>query len=475
MVFNSLVFAVFFVVVVAAYYGLKNWPARKVWLLLASYVFYGAWNPPFVALLWLSTIIDWYAAKGIERAPTKEAKKAWLMASLASNLGMLGFFKYGNFLLENGNWVLAQLGIEHPYGAPLDIILPMGISFYTFQTLSYTIDVYRGNMSRCRSFLDFALYVTFFPQLVAGPIVRAVDFLPQCFESKRATPRMFGWGLFLMTLGVFQKIVLADTFLAGPSDTIFGRAGGTLHPLDAWIGGFAFMGQVFFDFAGYSTCAIGAALCLGFHLTDNFRAPYASLGFSDFWRRWHISLSTWLKDYLYISLGGSRAGRSRHLFNLFITMVIGGLWHGASWNFVIWGGVHGLFLVGEHLLKGAFPTVDLTRTLPGRVGVRLFTFAGATVAQSIFRSRDVPAAGAMVASMFGAHLDGAQLLAGTQIFQVVSVMLGLIAVHWWMADKGLEELASRLPAPVLAVIWGLMLFGIAVAQGGSHAFIYFQF
>src|SRR5882724_1967714 len=277
MLFNSLTFVVFFAVVVTAYWSMHSWNARKNFLVIASYVFYGAWNPPFAALLFSTTAMDFWLGRQMAKAKGQDSRRAWLVGSVCMNLSMLGFFKYGNFLLENFQWLFARLGII--YQPPhLDILLPVGISFYTFHSLSYTLDIYRDVLKPTKSLRDFILAVSFFPQLVAGPIVRAGHFL---------------WGLLLMTLGLFEKIVLADTMLSGSADRIFGYAG-PLVALDSWLGVMAFAGQIFFDFAGYSTCAIGAALCLGFHLKDNFRFPYAAIGFSDFWRRWHISLSTFL-------------------------------------------------------------------------------------------------------------------------------------------------------------------------------------
>ena len=242
-----------------------------------------------------------------------------------------------------------MIGVEyHP--PALSIVLPVGISFYTFQTLSYTIDIYLSRTKLSPSFLDFALFVTFFPQLVAGPIVRAVDFLPQLERPRRASSEQFGWGLCLLTLGLFEKIVLSDGILAPVADQIY-RATDQVSWAQAWIGTFAFSGQIFFDFAGYSTCAIGAGLCLGFELPTNFRAPYAAMGFSDFWQRWHISLSAWLRDYLYIPLGGNRSSAPRTYVNLAVTMLLGGLWHGASWRFVIWGAIHGFYLMVERIVR----------------------------------------------------------------------------------------------------------------------------
>jgi alginate O-acetyltransferase complex protein AlgI len=315
MLFNSLSFVVFLILVLGLYYSkLFNWTNKKRMLLLASYVFYGLWNPPLVILLWISTIVDYTAGNKLAKETSKNKRKFWLTLSLIVNLGFLGFFKYGNFLLENFVTLLNSIGLDFQ-AQPMDIILPMGISFYTFQTMSYTIDMYKGKMKPARTFLDFALYVTFFPQLVAGPIVRATDLITQFYEEKKATAEQFIWGLFLLTIGLFQKVVLADTLLSDTSDTVFG-SDQLLHGVDAWVGTIAFSGQIFFDFAGYSTCAIGIALMLGIILPDNFRYPYASIGFSDLWRRWHITLSTWLRDYLYIPLGGNRHGIIKNVWGL---------------------------------------------------------------------------------------------------------------------------------------------------------------
>ena len=280
MLFNSLTFVVFFTIVVTLYWSLHGWELRKNLLVVASYIFYGAWNPPFAALLFSTTCMDFWLGRQMAKAQGPHRKRRWLVASVCMNLSMLGFFKYGNFLLQNFQWSLARIGIV--YQPPhLDILLPVGISFYTFHSLSYTLDIYRGVLQPTRSLRDFVLAVSFFPQLVAGPIVRAGDFLPQLRHPPRLKAGQFFWGLALMTLGLFEKTVLADTLLSGSADRVFDYAG-PLVALDSWAGVLAFAGQIFFDFAGYSICAIGAALTLGFHLKDNFRFPYAAIGFSDF-------------------------------------------------------------------------------------------------------------------------------------------------------------------------------------------------
>ena len=473
MLFNSLTFVVFFVVVVGGYWTLRSWEARKNLLLVASYVFYGTWNPPFALLLFGTTALDFYLGARIAAAGSARTRRGWLIASLASNLSMLGFFKYGNFLLENTKWLLAQIGIA--YQPPhLDLFLPIGISFYTFHSLSYTLDVYRRTTEPTRSLRDFTLAVSFFPQLVAGPIVRAADFLPQAAQPPKPDASRFIWGLLLMTLGLFEKTVLADTMLAGSAEKVFAY-GGPLVSVDAWAGVLAFSGQIFFDFAGYSTCAIGAALCLGFHLRDNFRFPYAAIGFSDFWRRWHISLSTFLRDYLYIPLGGNRAGVARAAINLMIVMFIGGLWHGAAWTFVVWGVIHGVCLVLERALRAAFKEAEWTRTLGVQVLLGVATYAIVCVAWVFFRATDFATASRLVLAMLGALPSGDAILPTRELIQVGLVTLGLLIAHWLLRNTTLEAVVTKAPRAVLAGVWTLMICSIILTQGNGHAFIYFQF
>ncbi len=474
MLFNSLTFVVFFAVVTTAFWSMRSWNARKNLLLVASYIFYGAWNPPFALLLFATTTLDFWLGARIAAAGTPGRRRAWLVTSITVNLSMLGYFKYGNFLLENFTWLLARAGVA--YQAPhLDVFLPIGISFYTFHSLSYTLDVARGATQPTRSLRDFLLAVSFFPQLVAGPIVRAADFLPQCAAPRAPDRNRFIWGLLLMTLGLFEKIVLADTLLAGSADTVFGY-GGPLASLDAWTGVLAFAGQIFFDFSGYSTCAIGAALCLGFHLKDNFLFPYAAIGFSDFWRRWHISLSTFLRDYLYIPLRGSRGGLVRAVLNLVIVMFIGGLWHGAAWTFVVWGLLHGGCLVIEHLLRTlSGKTPVWLDTLGGRLLLALITYVCVCFAWVFFRATDFPTAIRLVRSMAGVVAKGDALLTTREIIQVGLVTAGLLLAHWNLRDTSIEAAVARLPRWLLTVTWTLMLCAIILTQGSGNAFIYFQF
>ncbi|WP_411768148.1 MBOAT family O-acyltransferase [Winogradskyella sp. A3E31] len=471
MLFNSLSFVLFLIIVLILYYTkLFGWTGKKRMLLLASYVFYGMWNPPLVILLWISTIVDWTAGKRLATEDNQRKRKLWLMLSMFVNLGFLAFFKYGDFLLENFVLLLNSIGIEFQ-ALPMDIILPMGISFYTFQTMSYTIDMYKRKIKPARTFLDFALYVTFFPQLVAGPIVRAKDLITQFYEEKKATAEQFMWGLFLLTIGLFQKVVLADTLLADTSDAVFGSPE-MLHSIDAWIGTLAFSGQIFFDFAGYSTCAIGIALMLGIILPDNFRYPYASIGFSDLWKRWHISLSSWLKDYLYIPLGGNRHGITRMYVALMLTMLLGGLWHGAAWTFIVWGGLHGTYLIVERLQKQFVP---FKVTKWNGIALAFLTFTCVNITWVFFRARSFDKAWNMIKAMFYVETDGEKVLGYFTILQVSVLITILFICHWLMRNTSMKEVSLKTNPYVLGIVWAIMTFLIIISQGSGEQFIYFQF
>src|SRR5947208_827090 len=473
MLFNSLTFVGFFVLVVTLYWSIKSWQARKNLLVVASYIFYGAWNPPFAALLFGTTAMDFWLGRQMAKAKDQHARRRWLVASVCMNLSMLGFFKYGDFLLQTFHLLLARFGViyQPPY---LDILLPVGISFYTFHSLSYTLDIYRGVLKPTKSLRDFVLAVSFFPQLVAGPIVRAGDFLPQLVRPQPLREGQFLWGLLLMTLGLFEKVVLADTMLSGSADRIFTYAG-PLIALDSWLGVMAFAGQIFFDFAGYSTCAIGAALCLGFHLKDNFRFPYAAIGFSDFWRRWHISLSTFLRDYLYIPLGGNQVRPVRAATNLVIVMFLGGLWHGAAWTFVVWGLLHGSYLVVERVVRALFENKDWANNLATRLFAGFVTYAAVCIAWVFFRASDFTIAARMLRGMFGGHPHGDAILTTREMLQIALVTGGMILVHWSLRDTNIETAVTRAPSWIATEAGALMACAIILTQGNSNAFIYFQF
>ena len=471
MVFNSLTFVVFFALVLALHSMPFSWKTRKVNLLVASYLFYAAWNPPFVILLWVSTVVDWYAAQGLVKSERPTARRAWMLLSVVVNLGMLAYFKYGTFMLENFRALVATFGVDYQPPA-FNIVLPVGISFYTFATLSYTLDVYLRRAAPARNFLDYALFVTFFPHLVAGPIMRPTELVPQFAEPRRATPDQLRFGLALITLGLFQKVVLADSFLARPAEMVYD---GTKIPgvLDSWIATLAFSGQIFCDFAGYSTTAIGVAMCLGFAMPDNFRFPYAAIGFSDFWRRWHITLSSWLRDYLYIPLGGNRHGEARTYIALMTTMLLGGLWHGASWAFVVWGGLHGLYLSAERVLKKRF--VGYRPGPLALIGLGLLTYALINVTWVFFRAKTFGKAWLVLNGMFGFNVEAVPILPTVHLVAVAAIGGGIVFAHWMMRGRTLEAAIARAPAPVISVVWAVMAFAIVIAQGAGNAFIYFQF
>lgn len=343
MLFNSFVFVGFFAAVYSAYILLRGHHRLQNRLLLAaSYVFYGYWDWRFLSLLLVSTGLDFWVGRRLFASDDPQRRKFLLGLSITGNLGVLGFFKYFNFFADSFADVLRTFGMA-PDFFTLDIILPVGISFYTFQTISYSFDIYRRKLRPTDDLLDFALFVSFFPQLVAGPIERAANLLPQIQRPRRITAEQVNAGIFLLLWGYFQKVVVADN-AALLANEIFNDYT-SFSGLDLWIGTLAFAVQIYGDFSGYSDIARGLCKLMGFELMVNFKLPYFALNPSDFWSRWHVSLSTWLRDYLYIPLGGNRRGRVRTYGNLMATMLLGGLWHGAAWTFVLWGGFHGLILV----------------------------------------------------------------------------------------------------------------------------------
>ena len=346
MLFNSFVFFIFLGIILPIFYSLPSKNSKNLFLLISSYFFYGYWDWRFCSLLAISTIIDFLVGRQLFKTINIRRRKQLLIISLFSNLGILGFFKYFNFFIDTFQNIFEGFGSNIDY-LHMNILLPVGISFYTFQTLSYTIDIYRKRLEPTNNFIDFALFVAFFPQLVAGPIERASALIPQLSKKLKPNRIQINQGIVLIISGLFRKVMIGDT--AGRfSDQIFGNLEiyKSVEIISALI---LFSIQIYADFSGYSHIARGTAKLLGVELMKNFEQPYLSRNITEFWRRWHISLSSWLKDYLYISLGGNRKGKNSTYVNLMITMLLGGLWHGASWNFVIWGGLHGLYL-GIHKL-----------------------------------------------------------------------------------------------------------------------------
>lgn len=472
MLFNSLTFLVFFVIVFTLHRLIPSWNGKKRLLLLASYLFYAAWNPPYVFILLFSTTLDWWLARCIWKSNDDRHRWLLLIASLASNLGLLGFFKYGAFLLDNTQRLLAVFGLH--YSPPgFDIVLPIGISFYTFASLSYTLDVYRREVEGDWRYLDYALFVSFFPHLVAGPIVRARQLLPQIRAPRAVSYDQLGWGLVLLCLGLFSKTVLADSVFAPVVNRVYSNPA-VYNSADAWAAVFGFSGQIYFDFSGYSLCAIGLALCFGFEFPDNFRYPYAARGFSDFWRRWHITLSSWLRDYLYIPLGGNRHGTLRTYVSLMLTMFIGGLWHGASWMFVLWGGLHGLYLAIERWgREGSSATATLLGRLPPSLAA-FGVFLVVTLTWIPFRAHSPATALQLVHALFRSD-DNLRLdfVAELPLYASVAAMFYW---HFVQRDGSLEERFSRLGTGLQAAIMACCLIGMFLYSGGDEsAFIYFQF
>ncbi len=475
MLFNSVPFLVFLPAFLAAYFATRG-TARLAVCLAASYLFYGWWDWRFLGLIALSTGIDYVVGIKISEADAKATKKRWLMLSLASNLGLLAVFKYFNFFLDSVWRATGFFGFsESP--AFLAVILPVGISFYTFQTLSYSIDLYRGSIEVERSLLRFATYVAFFPQLVAGPIVRASLLLPQL---RRDHPFLWSGvllGLGQVLLGYVKKVAVADS-LAPFVDRVF-DAPEAFTPISVAIGVVFYAFQIYCDFSGYSDIAIGLARVLGYDFGVNFDTPYFSRSFSEFWTRWHISLSSWLRDYLYIPLGGSRGGTLLTYRNLVITMLLGGLWHGASWNFVLWGALHGLYLVLQRLLGPGWGRLVERLRVPHVVagGLSLVVVFTLTCFAWVFFRSPTWATSVDVLQQI-ASLDRIAL-ADVQLKVVVLkgfLLIGmLVAAEAWskttvVASAVLDRPVARALA-YAAALWVIVLFG--TFDGGQ--FIYFQF
>ena len=347
MLFNSWEFLLFLPLVLLVYYSVDH-RKQNLFLLFASYFFYGSWDWRFLSLLLISTTVDYISGIKIQQAASNRVRKRYLWLSICTNLGILGTFKYFNFFVDSFRELIAFFGYNMPDTPVLHVVLPVGISFYTFQTMSYTIDIYRGKMQPTRNFPDFALFVAFFPQLVAGPIERARNLIPQLQKKRIVTPDMVQKGVLLILIGYFKKVLVADN-VALYINYVFGNfdhlsSGMLIEAI------YLFAIQIYCDFAGYSDIAIGIGYLLGIKLSTNFRQPYLSTSITEFWRRWHITFSTWIRDYIYISLGGNRKGKLRQYLNLFITATLGGLWHGANWSFFIWGGLHGLYLSLEKII-----------------------------------------------------------------------------------------------------------------------------
>lgn len=470
MTFNSFAFLAFFAITYVTYLLLseRRHTLQNRLLLVASYVFYGYWDWRFLSLIGLSTAVDYVLGGQIRRRP--ELAKRLMAASVCSNLGLLFVFKYFDFFQSSFAAMIASFGIE---ASPLtlQIVLPVGISFYTFQTLSYTIDIYRGQLEPCEDPLDFALFVAFFPQLVAGPIERAVNLLPQITGPRRISREQFHDGIWLVMWGFTKKVFIADN-VARIVDTVYapGWAG---SGSEALIATYAFCVQIYCDFSGYSDIARGISKLLGIELMLNFDLPFAARNPSDFWRRWHISLSTWLRDYLYISLGGNRAGTWFTYRNLMLTMLLGGLWHGAAWTFVLWGLYHGLLLVVHRAMPK--PRLGGPAWLArARAGASVFVmFHLSLVGWLLFRAGSATQLFDLTKRMLtDLHLTDAAIAAAIGLGGYASV---LVLVQVAQLVKGDQRIWRGVPWPVQGFVFGILFYLVTMHGAVSDAFIYFQF
>ena len=485
MVFSSHLFVYYFLPLALLVYYLLPRRLRNLGLTLLSYLFYGWANPAFMVLMFTSTVIDYFCGLAITQrlgprwrepieqlekgGPRTRAQRVAVAVSVISNLSLLGFFKYFNFAVDNFNVLAAALGLgDWQLDSVMRIVLPLGISFYTFQSMSYSIDVYRGDAKGLKNFIDFACYVSMFPQLVAGPIIRFSEVADQ-LQERSYTVQKFARGVAFISLGMAKKILLANP-CGKIADTVFDA--GSALPFDAWYGVLAYSFQIYFDFSGYSDMAIGLGLMLGFVFPKNFDSPYKAESITDFWRRWHMSLSTWLRDYLYIPLGGSRKGRRRTYLNLGLVMLLGGLWHGAAWNFVIWGGIHGLLLAGERMRgKQGFFT-RLPR--PARVGG---TFFLVLISWVFFRADNLGRATSYLGNMFGSgpFYPGAGIVDGLIYQPYYLATFTIAAVVVWMAPQTWDW-SRRLPGWKSAVVTGLLWLALLTLMTQAfNPFIYFIF
>lgn len=475
MIFNSLDYFIFLAIALAGYFILAR-RAQNAWLLAASYIFYGWWDWRFLSLILISTVVDYCCGIAIHTVRRESRRRFFLLISLVVNLGILGFFKYFNFFIGSAAELLSSFGLQ-PNVSSLNIILPVGISFYTFQTLSYTIDIYRRKLEPIHEPLTFALFVSFFPQLVAGPIERARNLLPQLQAPRKVTMQDLSDGTFLILMGLFRKVVIADT--AAPFvDRAFGSpeiftSSGLL------IATFLFAIQIYGDFAGYSDIARGTARLLGIRLMVNFTQPYFATNITDFWRRWHMSLSSWLRDYLYIPLGGNRHGTINTYKNLILTMLLGGLWHGAAWGFVLWGALHGAYLAMHKFL-----TRDEKEPPPNSIWSGLLKRIGIFVLVSLtwipFRQPDIGQAltffGSIInwhGSLFDVANPGKVLEPGLTL---ALSLIALLIVDTPMYRNNSQTAILQWPWLLRGSAFAAMIFGIMLFGGTNEVdFIYFQF
>jgi len=475
MLFPTVQFAAFLTVVFAGNWLLMRRPGPwRGFMLAASYFFYGFWDWRFVALLIGTTAVNQWFALRISRSASSGRRRLLLRGAIGANLAVLGFFKYYGFLVVSVTGALESFGIR-PNLPLLEIVLPVGISFFTFVAISYVVDVYRGTLEPAPA-LDFAVFLAFFPRLVAGPIVRGSEFLPQLHPPRDSRHIDAGRAFYLIFIGLAKKIVIADLLATTLVDPVF--ASPRLHTgLAILVAVYGYAIQIYADFSAYSDIAIGVALLLGFQLPDNFNAPYAATSIGDFWRRWHMTLSRWLRDYLYVSLGGNRRGRLLTYRNLMLTMLLGGLWHGAAWRFVIWGGLHGIWLCTERWWgqrRAARGLAPIRSTVALRVAQRIATFHLVALAWVFFRADSVSSAWLIITRIFTAFEFSAP---GVTPAIILAIAVGLAAqyVPRWQVERGLIGFTRLRPAFQAAVLALTLMVIDALGSEGVASFIYFSF
>jgi D-alanyl-lipoteichoic acid acyltransferase DltB (MBOAT superfamily) len=477
MLFNSISFLIFLPVVFILYWGLFKWSLKlqNIFLLLASYLFYGWWDYRFLALIAASTLVDYFIGRFLQKTANEIHRKMLLSLSLVFNLGLLGFFKYYNFFIESWIDSWANLGVEMQVSS-LNIILPVGISFYTFQTLSYTIDVYRRKIEPTSDIVNFSVFVAFFPQLVAGPIERAKHLLPQFSKKRIFIAENAISGIHLILWGLFKKIVIADS-CAIYVNAIFNDYE-NMNSASLLLGAFYFAFQIYGDFSGYSDIAIGTGRLFGFDLMRNFNFPYFSRNIAEFWRRWHISLSTWFRDYLYIPLGGSRGSKWQQVRNVFIIFLVSGFWHGANWTFVIWGGLHALFflplLLGDQNRKHLNQVAE-NKLLPSfrELLQMLFTFGLTCFAWIFFRADSLFDAVNFIKRIFTNHKFELQYLPIERYNIEMLLILGIFILVEWFHRNFEHPFTGRYKwIKIISIILMLLTLGV---YSGQQEFIYFQF
>lgn len=474
--FDSLTFALAFSALWVAMRLLRPEVRRRnLVLLLVSYGFYATWSLLYLPFLVGSTLIDYWVARRLARA--ENYRRGWLCLSLAVNLSLLGWFKYAEFaagLLSSVSPELASAMATEHWGTSF---VPLGISFFTFQTLSYSVDVYRRDIEPTDSLVDFALYVSFFPQLVAGPIVLAREMLPQLERPSVHTTRERAVGMELIILGLFQKVVLADALFRPVVQRVFDDAGLVTSSWDHWLGVYAFWGQLYCDFSGYSNVAIGMAACLGFRLPANFNCPFAARSFAEFWRRWHMTLTRWFGTYLYRPLGGRKCHPIQSAANVAIVMVVAGLWHGAAWTFALWGMLHAILLVGERVAGAWLARRRGTRAplISGwpRAGLVCLAVGHTCV---LFRAHDLDQARHILAAMYGSMaIESASVLPSSRVALVLLALAGLFAIQWHMRDRNVISMLNSRPLWQSALCLTAMMLCIFVCIHAPEGYLYFQF